>query len=235
MRTSLRHVAVSVALVLGVLVTLYAWKAAKKTPPEADSVHNRVAEYPATDRPAAVEDNPGGQALGNAPARETSSRPPSLVPEAQKERAAGEPLQPPPIPDGVPVPAEPKTGWAKTELWIDGQRFAPANHFGQIQPVPVAPKANIAVTVQWPRMQPGTPVGVEVVNSGRLTGGALSRLFRADDRGQIQFEYAANDQPGTCLVVLWTGFDETTFTFEVGAMPPPVDAPTPLSASGEQP
>ena len=133
------------------------------------------------------------------------------------------------------MPAEPKNGWAKTELWIDGQRFAPANHFGHIQPVPVAPRASIAVTVQWPRMQPGTPVGVEVVNSGRLAGGALSRLCRADDRGQIQFDYTANDQPGTCLVALRTDFDETTFTFEVGAMAPSADAPMPLSASGEQP
>ena len=69
--------------------------------------------------------------------------------------------------------------------------------------------------MQWPKAQSRMPVSVEVVNSGFLEGGALSRLYRVDESGTLKFEYTANDQPGTCLVVLRSGFYETTLTFEV--------------------
>ena len=232
MKIRLRHAAGSMVLAGCILVGIHAWKEPTPEKSSPRPPQPRAESFPFPDDQPRASGIMGAEADaatdGQKSIRVSKS---ALLPAGG--RLPGEPLQPPPMPENIPVPAAPETGWAHAEIQIAGQRFEPGNIFGQIQPVRVAPRTDIAITVQWPHVRPGTSVCVEVVNSGRLASGALSQLCRADQAGQIHFDYTANDQPGTCLVVTRIGFEETTFTFEVEKPAQPDSISTPVSAVGE--
>lgn len=130
-------------------------------------------------------------------------------------RKPGEPVRSPPIPSHFPEPPVPQMGWAEARYEFGGRVVTPGNQRGQMALVHVAPGMEIAATIKWPRAVPGTAVALEVVDGGRLEGSQLSMLKQVDGRGEIQFRFTANRQPGRCQVVVRSGTDEMALRFWV--------------------
>ena len=140
-------------------------------------------------------------------------------------RLPGEPATPPPIPSVIPEPPEPVMGWATATISIGDKTVTPKNVFGHFPPIRAGAGEKVSIHVSWPKAKPGTPVAIEVPNMGILDNGSVSKLSRVNAQGQIAFEYTTSANPGMCLVVLRSGFEETSFEFWVPSGLPGYDGP----------
>ncbi|MBU0678743.1 MAG: hypothetical protein KJ626_11570 [Verrucomicrobia bacterium] len=168
------------------------------------------------------EDRPGENTYAPSPA-EFSEEMPEPPPASDKNkldisRKPGEPLNPPPVPAHIPEPAEPPLGWAEAEVSLASRNLQPRNVYGRFETIRIAPGETMQIRLKWPKADPDTPVAIEVANAGRLDDGSTSKLIYTDSSGCLDFGYTASDWPGMCMVVLRSGFQETSLNFWV---PPP--------------
>lgn len=205
----------AVVLIAGVVCFLSRLQTNKGPGSGAASLSPVVAETSAVPESAGAEPTAvSGEAEVRSPAA-----------DAVVQRKPGEPLTAPPIPADVPAPKEPQMGWAAAEITVGDVTITPTNVFGFFQPLRVEPGRKVGIRVKWPRGRPGTEVVIEAPNSGFLDNGPSGKLVRLDQDGSVSFGYTVSANPGLCLVVLRSGFEETSFKFWVPSGKPGYDGP----------
>ena len=105
---------------------------------------------------------------------------------------------------------------ATAQINVDGESYQlTPNQIGGFQRITVSPKAKIDVSLAYPQGQPGDVVGVEVEDSGSLSGGASAKAMSLDKRKTLAFQFQTTEQIGIYRITLRNGADVKSLNFWV--------------------